>query len=124
MFERFARGCVDCHQRGRAAQERCLPATVSKVSRRPRARRDLIEIWNNIAADNERAADQLLDRIEEVLRMLGDNPKAGRIRPELSLGLRSFPVGKYVVFHQPTPGGIDLVRAPGGRLDIQSEDMN
>jgi len=44
----------------------------------------LIEIWNFIAADSERAADKLLDRIEEILRMLGDNPKAGRVRPELS----------------------------------------
>jgi len=96
----------------------------SKVSRRPRARRDLIEIWNFIAADSERAADKLLDRIEEILRMLGDNPKAGRVRPELSRGLRSFPVRNYVVFYEPNSAGIELVRVLDGRLDIQSEDMN
>ena len=56
---------------------------MGEIARKPSARRDLIEIWNYIAADNERAADKTLDRIEKVLRMLGENPKAGRIRPEL-----------------------------------------
>jgi hypothetical protein len=34
----------------------------------------------------------------------------GRLRDELSPGLRSFPFGRYVVFYEPTDGGFDVVR--------------
>lgn len=94
-----------------------------KIVRTPRARRDLIEIWQFIAQDNEQAADKLLDRIENILRMLSDNPKAGRIRPELAAELRSFPIGTYVLFYRPIQNGVELVRVLSGRLDIQSDDV-
>jgi len=64
-----------------------------EILRRPQARLDLIDIWNYIADDNEAAADRMLDRIGRVLRMLSEQPKPGRERPELRPGLRSFPVG-------------------------------
>jgi len=37
---------------------------------RPAARRDLIDIWLFISAENEPAADKVLTRIEETLEML------------------------------------------------------
>jgi len=43
-----------------------------EILRRPQARLDLIEIWNFIADDNERAADRILDRIDKTLNMLRD----------------------------------------------------
>jgi toxin ParE1/3/4 len=43
-----------------------------EIVRRPQARLDLIEIWGFIADDSEAAADRMLDRIDEVLRMLRD----------------------------------------------------
>jgi toxin ParE1/3/4 len=64
----------------------------SKVRRSPQARRDLIQVWRYIAADNERAADRLLDRVDEILSMPGDNPKAERARLELGADMRSVPV--------------------------------
>lgn len=94
-----------------------------RIVRTPRARRDLIEIWLFIAKDNEPAADRLLDRIDEVLRMLAGNPKAGRMRPELADGLRSFPIGTYVLFYRPARAGIELIRVLHGRHDIQSDDV-
>lgn len=94
-----------------------------QILRTPRARHDLIEIWQFIAKDNEPAADRLLDRIDEVLRMLADNPKAGRIRPELAADLRSFPIGNYVVFYRPVQNGVELIRVLSGRLDIQDDDV-
>jgi toxin ParE1/3/4 len=68
---------------------------------RPQARLDLIEIWSFIADDNEVAADNMLDRFEKALRILRDRPLAGRERPELAAGLRSFPVGNYILFYLP-----------------------
>jgi toxin ParE1/3/4 len=95
-----------------------------EIVRRPQARLDLVEIWGFIADDSEAAADRMLDRIDEVLRMLRDRPLAGRARPELLPELRSFPVGSYVVFYLPLPNGIDLVRVRSGYLDIGPNDFD
>ncbi len=55
---------------------------MAEIFRRPQAQFDLIEIWTFIADDNEVAADRVLDRIDSVLRMLSEQPAAGRARPE------------------------------------------
>jgi toxin ParE1/3/4 len=95
-----------------------------RIVRRPRARQDLIEVWQYIADDNEAAADRTLDRIERALVNLAENPTIGRARPELAPDLRSFPVGNYVLFYRPMPDGIDLIRVRSGYLDTQPEDMS
>jgi toxin ParE1/3/4 len=95
-----------------------------RIVRRPRARQDLIEVWQYIADDNEAAADRALDRIERALVNLAENPTIGRARPELAPDLRSFPVGNYVLFYRPMPDGIDLIRVRSGYLDTQPEDMS
>jgi toxin ParE1/3/4 len=56
--------------------------------------------------------------------MLRDNPMAGRKRSELAPEIRSFPVGKYVLFYRVITSGIELVRVRSGYLDIQPEDMD
>ena len=94
------------------------------IRRRPQAERDLIEIWEYIADDNENAADRMLDRFEHALLTLSEHPQAGRARPELASDLRSFPVGNYVLFYRQTLVDIDLVRVRSGYLDIQPDDMD
>jgi toxin ParE1/3/4 len=84
---------------------------------------DLDSIWDFIANDNPTAADRVLDRIGEVLDMLIRNPLAGRQRPELASGLRSFPAGNYIIFYLPLDDGIEVVRILSGYLDITPEDM-
>jgi len=96
---------------------------MTRITQRPAARHDLIDIWLYIAEDNEPAADRFLDRIQTALEMLLENPLAGRARPELVEGLRSFPVGNYVLFYRPVQDGIDLIRAFSGYRDIQPEDV-
>ncbi|WP_008538835.1 type II toxin-antitoxin system RelE/ParE family toxin [Bradyrhizobium sp. CCGE-LA001] len=39
------------------------------------------------------------------------------------MGLRSFPVGNYVIFYIPLPDGVEIVRVMHGRLDIDADDM-
>ncbi len=95
-----------------------------EILRRSRARRDLEEIWSYVADDNESAADRMLERIDEILRMLRDRPLAGRQREELAPGLRSFPIRSYVVFYLPLANGIDLVRVLSAYLDIGPEDFD
>lgn len=95
----------------------------NKIQQRQQARADLDAIWDYIAADNPDAADALLHRIGNTLRMLADNPRAGRERPELAASLRSFPIGNYIIFYLPLPDGINVVRILSGYLDITAENM-
>jgi toxin ParE1/3/4 len=89
----------------------------------PQAEIDIASIWEFIADDSVKAADSMLERIEDVFYMLAQNPMAGRARNDLGLKLRSFPVGSYVVFYVPVPDGIEVVRVMNGRQDIDSDDM-
>ncbi len=49
----------------------------------PRARVDLLEIWDYIAADDLQAADGMIDRIEQGIELLGEFPGAGHERAEV-----------------------------------------
>lgn len=82
------------------------------------AEQDLEEIWLYIAADNIDAADALIDELVEKSTLLAINVELGRARPELHEGLRSFPVGNYVLFYRPESGGIELTRVLHGARDI------
>ncbi|MCD0423538.1 type II toxin-antitoxin system RelE/ParE family toxin [Rubrivivax sp. JA1024] len=89
----------------------------------PKARADLDEIWSFIAADSERSADAVISLITDAMAMLAINPAAGRRRAELSLSLRSFPVGNYLIFYSAEPDGIRIVRVLHGRQDISRKDV-
>jgi toxin ParE1/3/4 len=91
-----------------------------KVIRSPEAAEDLLEIWQYIADDNEAAADKFLNEISTTSKMLARNPKAGRERPELAPRMRSFPVGRYVLFYRPIDDGVEIVRVLHGSRDIDS----
>jgi len=45
----------------------------------------------------------------------------GREREELQRGLRSFPVGNYVVFYRLIEKGIEVVRVLSGYRDVEGE---
>jgi toxin ParE1/3/4 len=66
------------------------------------------------------AADRLLDDVQESCQLLAIQPKAGRARDEVAPQLRSFPVGRYVVFYKPQGGGIEVVRVLHSARDIES----
>jgi toxin ParE1/3/4 len=91
--------------------------------KRPQADADLDAIWSYIAVDNVSAANALIERIGQVFKMLVQNPLAGRERPDLQGGLRSFPVGSYLVFYVPAFDGVEIVRVMNGRQDIGADDM-
>lgn len=86
----------------------------------PAARDDLHEIWDYIAQDNLEAAEQLVERIEELCEMLATHPHLGRRREELAANLRSFPTGNYVIFYQPITDGVEIVRVLHSSRDIES----
>lgn len=86
---------------------------------RPKAVADLAEIWSYIAEDSLRQADAFVARVSGEFQLLARQPKMGRGRPELLDGLRSIPVGKYVIFYLPRPRGIEVVRVLHGARDLR-----
>lgn len=93
---------------------------MSQVVKRPLAETDLDEIWWYLAQDNPDAADRFLDKIEERCRTLAQFPNLGVSRDELHPGLRSLPVGKYLIFYLIIEGGIEVVRVLPGMMDIDA----
>ena len=92
----------------------------STIFKRPQALQDLADIWAYIADDNPSRADAFADLIDEKLQALARHPRMGRVRSELSADLRSFVVGRYVIFYLPLRNGIDIVRVIHGARDIQT----
>ena len=46
-------------------------------------------------------------------------PEAGRLRPELRAGLRSFPVGRYLIFYTVNSSDIEIARVIHSARDIE-----
>ncbi len=91
-----------------------------RVTRRPLAEADILEIWDYIADDSLAATDRWVDRLDEQFRLLAAQPMMGRARDELAPGVRSFPFGRYVVFYVPLDDGIDVVRVLHSARDIDA----
>ena len=89
------------------------------VHRSPLVEEDYREIWRYIAKDNPDAADRLLRHIDAKLVVYAENPQLGTLRGNLWRGLRSFPVGNYVVFYRTVPDGIELVRVLHGARKLK-----
>lgn len=90
------------------------------IIKRPRAISDLAEIWDYIADDSEERADAFIETIDSKLKILASSPKIGRIRHELMEGVRSWSIGRYVVFYFPLTNGVEVVRVLHGSRDIES----
>jgi toxin ParE1/3/4 len=90
---------------------------MTQVVHSQKARFDLSSIWPYIAGDNPNAADRLLDSMGEKRTLLGENPKLGQARPDISPTMRFFPVKNYLI-HQEQPSGVEIVRVPHGSRDV------
>lgn len=76
------------------------------------------DIINYIADDNVNAAIAFHERLKDIFRLICQNPIMGRERPELSEGLRSFAVGRYVVFYKVWAGEVAIVRVVDAARDL------
>jgi len=93
---------------------------MARVLRRPLAEVDILEIWEYIAEDNVVEADRWVDRLDQKLSLWATQPLMGRARDELSPNVRSLTFGRYVVFFEPLPDGIEVVRVLHGSRDIDA----
>ncbi len=90
------------------------------IAKLPRAKADLVEIWDYIADDSEERADAFIATIDQKFQALAGRPNMGRLREELAERLRSFPVGRYVIFYRPISEGIEIVRVLHGARDLDA----
>jgi len=91
-----------------------------EIRRTARAEEDLIDIWVYIAHDNIRAADRVLDEIEDSFFLLAEQPRLGRERPDIAPELRYLPVRRYLILYRDIPEGIEIIRVVHGARDIRS----
>jgi toxin ParE1/3/4 len=71
----------------------------------PEAESDLDEIWLYTAREtgSVEIADRLIDSIAGRFLLLAQHPHVGRVRDaDLRLGLRSFPIGRYIIVYRIT----------------------
>ena len=88
------------------------------VTFRPRARQDVLEQMLYFEEQaNENTALRYYDAVLVRCRQLAQQPASGKAFPTTAAGLgqlRSFPLSvpfeKYLIFYQPLPGGIEVVR--------------
>jgi toxin ParE1/3/4 len=64
--------------------------------------------------------DRLLESFQSTFKLLATFPASGRRRDELRPGVRSFPVGSYVVFYRQVSDKIEILRVLHGSRDIDA----
>jgi toxin ParE1/3/4 len=82
------------------------------------AEADLLDIWLYIADKNRRAADKLLDSIDNSCRLIATQPEMGELRPDLDPLVRCIAVGDYLIIYRPAAGGLEVLRVVHGARDV------
>ena len=91
--------------------------------RSPQADSDLDGIWHYVAtkSGSVEIADRLIDSITDRFFLLANHPHIGRARDEdLRPGLRSFPVGEYVIIYRIQDDGVSILRVVRGSRNIEA----
>jgi len=91
---------------------------MAEVILAPQAEQDLLDIWLYIADDQPVHADRFLHRLETAAQRLAAYTDIGTDRPGLGVGLRSFPVERYMLYYRARPDGIEVVRVLHASRDI------
>ena len=88
-----------------------------------RAAADLDEIWYYVAKESGslETADRLIDSIASRFLLLSIHPHLGRSRwDDFGVGLRSFPVGEYVIVYCVEKEDVLILRVAHGSRDIEA----
>ncbi|MGF7004822.1 type II toxin-antitoxin system RelE/ParE family toxin [Aminobacter sp. BE322] len=95
-----------------------------RIRRTAKAEADLLAIWCYIAADNEAAADRLLDRFELRWNALAHHPSLGRTCSDIAEGVRCLGEGEYLIFCRVAEESVDILRVLHGRRNITGDDLS
>lgn len=87
----------------------------------PEAEADLLEIWLYVAEGGGLAiADRFVESLTARFFLLTAHPLAGRARNDLLPGLRSYPVGEYVVVYRVDGDDVLIQRVVRGSRDLDA----
>lgn len=88
--------------------------------RAPQADADLDEIWYYIVkeSDSIEIADRFIDSLTERFLLLARHPHVGRLRDDLRPGLRTFPVGRYVILYRVEDEGVLILHVVAADRDL------
>ncbi len=89
----------------------------------PKAEADLDEIWYYTAKESQsfEIADRVVDSITARFLLLATHPHVGRRRDEdLRPGLRSFPVGEYLIIYRVGAEDVLILRVIRGSRDLEA----
>jgi toxin ParE1/3/4 len=89
----------------------------------PQAEAELDNIWYYVAKESGSVeiADRLIDSVTERFYLLASHPHIGRHRGEdLRPGLRSFPVGEYVIIYRVEEKDVLILHVFRGSRDIEA----
>lgn len=89
-----------------------------QIIRTPLANEDILAIWDYIARENVQAADQLLYKVDETLKKIARTPGMGGLQEKYGIGIRAFPVGKYIIFYRKIDDGIEVIRVLHGARNL------
>lgn len=90
------------------------------IERLPQANDDLIELYWYIVDRSPAGASSTMRQIDDAVRILAENPEAGRLRSELRDNLRSFPAGNYNLFYS-VGTVLTVVRVLSAARDVTAE---
>ena len=94
---------------------------MARIIRSPAAQADAIEIWAYIAEDNTSAADQLLERFDQLIQKISLQPLMGKAVDAIAPGIRFIPTGNYLIFYRVITDGVEIARILHGARDIGTE---
>ncbi len=89
----------------------------------PEAETELDDIWYYLAKESYSIdiADRVIDSITDRFFLLATNPHIGRRRDEdLRPGLRSFPVGEYIIIYQVDDEDVLILHVIRGNRDMEA----
>jgi len=87
---------------------------------RPRAQRDLEEIWTYTAGTWSPAqAETYVRQVQHSCRMIAVDPRLGRSCDDIRAGYRKFRSGSHFLFYRPIKDGVEIVRILHFSMDFE-----
>ncbi len=90
-----------------------------KVITSPLAERDLEEIWDYIAENNEESANKFLRELIKKFYLLAENREIGKMQDDFIVEMRLFLHKNYHIYYFPTEDGVEIYRVLHGRRNIE-----
>ena len=94
-----------------------------RLERSDAAVADVDGLWTYVAQDSERAADQLVDRLDEAFQSLLAFPRMGLPRADLAPNLRALRVVNLIVFYHVEGDVLSVKRILHARMDATRFDF-